>query len=132
MRRILCIRLSSGSVKDLAALTRLAEHCERYSPIVGWETVEAGVRDGPRSKVQSPKLDANFGPWTSDFGLWLDITGIGVLFGGEEALARAVIADLAGLGYEGRVGIADTIGAAWAAAQLRIADCGLRNSKRET
>ena len=116
LRRILCIRLHAGSVKDLAALARLAEHCERYSPIVGWETVEGG--EGPKSKVQGPKSDANFGPWTSDFGLWLDITGIGILFGGEEALAHALIADLAGLGYEVRVGIADTIGAAWAAAEL--------------
>jgi protein ImuB len=52
-----------------------------------------------------------------DFGLFLDITGIGVLFGGEEVLARAVIADLAGLGYEARLGIAGTVGAAWAASQ---------------
>ena len=64
-----------------------------------------------------------------DLGLLLDITGIGVLFGGEEALARAVLDDLAGLGYEARVGIAGTIGAAWAAAQSRIADCGSRNDE---
>jgi protein ImuB len=127
MRRILCIRLPPGSLKDFAALARLAEHCERYSPIVGWETVEGW--EGPKSKVQGPKLGSDFGPWTLDLGLLLDVTGIGILFGGEDALARAVIADLEGLGYEARVSIAGTIGAAWAAAQLQIADCGLRNDE---
>jgi protein ImuB len=125
-RRILCIHLLPGSVKDQDTLARLAEHCERYSPIVGWETVEGGA-DSPKSKVQTPKPGNDLGPWTSDFGLFLDVTGIGVLFGGEEALARTIIDDLTRLGYEARVGIARTIGAAWAAAQLRIADCGLRN-----
>jgi len=104
---------------DLAALTRLAERCERFSPIVGWETVQ-----GPKSKAQSLKSFADPGPWTLDFGpetgpdcLFLDVTGIGVLFGGEENLAAEVISDAAHLGYEVRVAVADTIGAAWAAAK---------------
>jgi hypothetical protein len=46
LRRILCIHLPPDSVKDAIALRRLAEHCERYSPIVGWETVESG--ESPR------------------------------------------------------------------------------------
>ena len=39
---------------DLAALASLAEHCERFSPLVGWRTVEGG----PRSKVPGPKSTA--------------------------------------------------------------------------
>jgi len=125
MRRILCIYLPPGSVKDLAALARLAEHCERYSPIVGWETVEAGARgqeSGVGRRVHESAADEMH---QISSHLFLDVTGIGVLFGGEEILARTVVADLTHLGYEARVGVADTIGAAWAAAQLRIADCGM-------
>src|SRR2546430_1789499 len=48
---------------DLAALACLAERCERFSPLVGWE------------KVESPGPDC----------LFFDVTAIGVLFGGEEA-----------------------------------------------
>jgi len=120
-----CLILPHDPAADLAALARLAEHCERFSPIVGWQTVQ-GPRSGhPRSgSIQSPKSSADLGPWTLDFGLspgpdclFLDITGIGVLFGGEENLAQELIADLARLGYEARVVLADTIGAAWASAK---------------
>ena len=72
---------------DLAALARLAEHCERYSPLVGWETVEGGRR----SEVGSQK-SASWGLPGPDC-LFLDVTGIGVLFGGEETLARAAVVD---------------------------------------
>src|SRR6185369_15613803 len=102
---------------DLAELARLAERCERFSPIVGWETAE-----GLKSKVQSPKSSTYLGPRTLNFGLlgpdclFLDVTGIGVLFGGEERLAEAVVADFDEQGYEARVAVAETIGAAWAVA----------------
>src|SRR5687768_3860521 len=101
---------------DLAELARLAEHCERFSPLVGWETVEGNPRSkvqGPKSKVPSP---SDLGPGTVDFGLFLDITCIGVLFGGEEQLAREAVTDLARMGYTAQAAVADTIGAAWAAA----------------
>src|SRR5262245_57307247 len=93
-RRILCIHLPPDSVKDQDALARLAEHCERYSPIVGWETVESGVgsqesgvgrRVGPASGASAgPPNQAEGGPAAAaalshptDFGFWLDVTGIG-------------------------------------------------------
>jgi protein ImuB len=103
---------------DLAELARLAEHCERFSPLVGWETVEGKVQSSKRerSKVRGQKSAT----WNLEFGTWnalfLDITGIGVLFGGEEQLAREALADLARFGYTARAAVADTIGAAWAAA----------------
>jgi protein ImuB len=98
---------------DLAELARLAEHCERFSPLVGWETTEAR---GQRSEVRgqnSPTLNFEPGTWNS---LFLDVTGIGILFGGEDRLAEEVVADMARLGYIARVAIAGTIGAAWARA----------------
>jgi protein ImuB len=91
-----CQVILHNPAADLAALARLADRCERFSPIVGWKTIDAS-------------------PAEPDF-LFLDITGVAVLFGGEEALAREVVCDLTGLGYAVRVAVADTIGAAWARA----------------
>src|SRR5262245_16338157 len=97
-----CLILPHDPAADLAELARLAEHCERFSPIVGWRTAE-GVRNAePGARSAGPDC------------LFLDVTGIGVLFGGEEKLGREVVAELARLGYEGRVAVADTIGAGWA------------------
>ncbi len=110
-----CLILPHDPAADLAELARLAEHCERFSPLVGWKV------QGPKSKAQSQKTSYDLGPGTLDFGpqtgpdcLFFDVTGIGLLFGGEEILAREAINDLVHQGYEARVAIADTIGAAWA------------------
>ncbi len=110
-----CLIWPHDAAADLAELARLAEHCERFSPIVGWSTVE-----GRKSKVES-QISSNLRPSTFDFGpktwpdcLFLDVTGIGVLFGGEEKLGREVVAELKGVGYAARVAITDTVGAAWA------------------
>ena len=58
--------------------------------------------------------------------LFLDITGIGVLFGGEEQLARELSADLARFGYTGQMAVADTVGAAWAAARQEFQVSGFK------
>jgi protein ImuB len=94
---------SSGSAgvdrsADVAALKRLARWCRRYSPIVGLN----GSNDLP----DAAEPDA----------LFLDVTGCAHLFGGEEALARQALRDMANLKLTARVAIADTIGAAWAVA----------------
>lgn len=81
---------------DLAALAKLAEQCEQFSPLVGWKTVN--------------------GPELVPGHLFLDVTGTSVLFGGEAELTRAAIGELARLGYRARAAIADTCGAAWAQA----------------
>jgi protein ImuB len=122
---------------DLAALAGLAEHCERFSPLVGWETAEPEVK-GQRSEVRNGRPEL-LGPDC----LFLDITGIGVLFGGEEQLARELAADLAHLGYQGHIGVADSVGAAWAAAheeqesqvsgfRFQVVDASIWNLKLET
>src|SRR5262245_47821750 len=106
------------AVADLAALARLAEHCERFSPIVGWRTVEGSKFGHLRSRsIQSSKSDddASTGNSIGPDGLFLDVTGIGILFGGEEHLSRAVVNDMAEQGYECLVAIGDTIGMTWAA-----------------
>jgi protein ImuB len=87
-------RLATALAKpaeDAAALRRLAEWCSRYSP---W-TAPDGV-DGVR----------------------IEITGSTHLWGGEEALAADLTARIGRKGVAGRVGIADTLGAAWAIARF--------------
>jgi len=78
---------------DREALEKLAERCERFSPTVG---VEPGER---------PE------------GLLLDIGRVAELFGGEADLAAQLAGDFARRGLAVRLGVADTIGAAWAAAR---------------
>ena len=79
---------------DRQALEALAAGCQQFSPLVGCERV-----DTPES-------------------LFFDVTGLGPLFGGEEALARRIVAWFRGRELEIRLAIADTLGAAWALAHF--------------
>jgi protein ImuB len=76
---------------EAAGLVALAEWCRRWSP---W-TAPEGTR-----------------------GLWLDVSGCAHLFGGEAALLDDMLARVGALGLSGRGGLADTPGAAWAAARF--------------
>lgn len=77
---------------DEAFLSSLADGCERYTPLVAFDS---------------------FG------GLMLDITGCAHLFGGEQALCRDVVFHLSRQGITAHVSVADTVGAAWAIVQHR-------------
>jgi len=79
---------------DREALTKLAEWCERFSPVVGLD--------------QTDEPDC----------LLMDISGLAKLFGGEEALACTVAKAFNERGFEVRTAIADTIGAARAVARF--------------
>ena len=122
-----CVIQPHDPAADLAALARLAEHCERFSPLVGWQTVEGSKaatngRGGQGSGVGG--RESGVGPDC----LFLDVRGIGVLFGGEEALAREVVAETSRLGYEARVAIAETIGAAWAGTRVQGSGFGVQEN----
>ena len=80
---------------DAAALARLADWCSRYTPLVAIDGAD---------------------------GLWLDITGCAHLFGGERALMSDLRHRLAGFGHDARAAVADSPGAAWAAARFREAE----------
>jgi protein ImuB len=84
------------------ALERLCDWAQRFSPWVAYEALpgENGPCDGGAA------------------GLWLDITGCAHLFGGEEALLDALLSRLSERGLTARAGLADTPGAAWAAARF--------------
>jgi protein ImuB len=79
---------------DRLALEELAEWCGCFSPTVGLDEAEE-----PES-------------------LLLDVTGLGPLFGGEQALARQIVQKFQQRNLTARVAIADTLGAAWAMAHF--------------
>lgn len=61
-----------------------------------------------------------FSPWVAEEapdGLIVDLTGCAHLFGGEETLLHVIEADCADMGLTVCMGIADTLGAAWALAR---------------
>ena len=92
---------------DTAALNRLAQWCARYTPWSAPENVEEEI---------------NFDYAMPGSGVWLDITGCAHLMGGEDTLARDLVDRLARAGYHARTAIADTPGAAWAAARFASTD----------
>ena len=90
---------------DRAALDALAVAlARRWSPCVS-------VSDAPPAAIGG---EAGGG----EAGLFIDLTGVAHLHGGEEAMARRIVRLLARLGIAARVGIADTPAAAWAVARF--------------
>ncbi|HEX2655531.1 MAG TPA: DNA polymerase Y family protein [Xanthobacteraceae bacterium] len=75
---------------DRHLLERIADWCDRYTPLVGLDQTD---------------------------GLALDITGCAHLFGGEVALCRDLVRRLVLKGITARLAIADTFGGAWAMAR---------------
>ncbi len=68
-----------------------------------------------------------FSPWVATEppdGLALDMTGCAHLFGGEAGLVAAIETGAADLGLGPRIGVADTLGAAWALARYAAGPAG--------
>lgn len=68
-----------------------------------------------------------FTPWVAEEppnALVLDITGCAHLFGGEVGLAERIERDLTTMGMTLRLGVADTVGAAWALARFSGGQAG--------
>jgi protein ImuB len=89
--------------RDRAALLRLARWCGRYGP-----NRHADGEDG----------------------LWIEVTGVAHLYGGEVRLLENLCGKLAGFGLAARAGLADTLGAAHAFARFGAA--GVRPSGSDT
>jgi protein ImuB len=109
---------------DHEALQALAVACQRFSPLVTVEETEmVGCVAGPKSRRVS-RLPQDRQRTLHTFkeaeqqpdSLLLDITGCGPCFGGETALVRRARSWLAREGYQVRLAVADTFGAAWAMA----------------
>jgi protein ImuB len=81
---------NADSQADRALLEAVADWCDRYTPFVGLDPPD---------------------------GLLLDVSGCAHLFGGERILRDDIQALLARQGLRADVGLADTVGCAWAAAR---------------
>lgn len=95
---------------DAKALATLARWCGRYTP---WTAVESESAD--------PGYPQG-GDLGGGAGLWLDVSGCAHLFGGERALLHDLTDRLGGFGITAVAAVADTPGAAWAAARFRFAE----------
>jgi protein ImuB len=87
---------------DLKALGKLAQACERYTPWTAIDPLGGGLLTDMSGSA----------------GLWLDVTGCAHLFSGERALLKDIRDRCLQAGYLPRIGLADTPGAAWAAARF--------------
>ncbi len=87
------VAIDADETADAMTLDRIADWCDRYTPLVG---------------LDSPD------------GLFLDISGCAHLFGGEENLRRDLLRRLAMQGFHARAAIADTPGCAWAVARYGV------------
>ncbi len=92
--------IAADPAAEMEALARLVRWCGRWSP---WTAVEALGGDGGA-------------------GIWIDATGCAHLFGGEQSLLDDMVARLGKAGFAARAALADTPGAAWAAAHFGITD----------
>ncbi|MEM8868777.1 MAG: DNA polymerase Y family protein [Pseudomonadota bacterium] len=77
--------------EDAALLEQIGRWCDRYTPLVGLSGTD---------------------------GLMMDISGCAHLFGGEAEMIEMLRARLRGQGFNLRLGVADTIGAAWGLARF--------------
>lgn len=77
----------ANPLREQRSLTRLADWCDRYSPLIALDGAD---------------------------GLMLDITGCDHLFGGEAAMLAGLTTRVEGFGYSAAAAIAPTPGAAWA------------------
>lgn len=93
------LTLPARREEDRQALYTLSRWADRYAPWVAVETRPADLPD------------------IGDGGVWLNITGCAHLFGGEDAMLKQIENDVAHFGFDCRLGLADTAGAAWGVAR---------------
>lgn len=84
-------------------LTRIAEWCIRFTPVAA---------------VNLPD------------GIMLDATGCSHLWGGDEAYLKDIVQRLRNKGYDVKIAIADTVGAAWAVARFGRQNAIIDSSKQ--
>lgn len=95
--------------EDLRKLQDLAQHAYQFSPVVGLETF-----DSPSSSVLTNH------PSQQPSSLLLEMANTSDRWGGEARLANQLAEPYVAEGYWLQMGIADTIGAAWALAHYRL------------
>ena len=97
--------------------------------------IHSADRNGDAAALRSlaVALARRFSPSVAvegDDTLFIDLSGVAHLFGGEEAMAARLIRLLARIGHEARIAVADTPGAAWALAHFAPASASAALPRR--
>jgi protein ImuB len=94
--------------KSRRSLELLAQWCLRFSPIVSIDPIPLS------HTIERAGLKTDDAP----DGLLLEITGAGHLFGGEHLMLAEMATRLRRMGFDSRMAVAPTVGAAWAIARF--------------
>ncbi|SEJ82678.1 protein ImuB [Cribrihabitans marinus] len=125
----LAVVAEQANLQAITALNAAAEGAGLYvgQPVRDAHAMCAGLvtraRNAPAEAAFLTALRrwaGKFSPWVAEEppdGLVIDLSGCAHLFGGEAALVQVVADDCTDLGLTVRLGIADTLGAAWALAR---------------
>ena len=123
----------AGDVRQAQVLVSLSRDAEAAGLTRGQPLRDArAMCPDLDTRLENRQLDAafltvlrrwagKFSPWVSEQGadaLVIDLTGCAHLFGGEEGLLEVVEGDCTALGLSVQMGVADTVGAAWALARF--------------
>ncbi|MEW2914039.1 DNA polymerase Y family protein [Leisingera sp. JC11] len=118
-----------SNTQVISALNRAAsaEGLQAGQPLRDAHAMCAGLVVRPRNRAAEAAFLAalrrwagKFSPWVAEAGedgLTIDLTGCAHLFGSEAALMETAGQDCAEMGLSVRMGLADTLGAAWALAR---------------
>ncbi|KIC35847.1 Y-family DNA polymerase [Leisingera sp. ANG-M7] len=119
--------VSNTQVISALNLAASAEGLQAGQPLRDAHAMCAGLVVRPRNRAAEAAFLAalrrwagKFSPWVAEAGedgLTIDLTGCAHLFGSEAALMETVGQDCAEMGLSVRMGLADTLGAAWALAR---------------
>lgn len=138
------VSITVGNLVSLIALSAAASDAglRREMTLTDARTLCPGLVTRPSEPLREAAFLATLRRWAGQFSPWvaqeqagegtgalvLDISGCAHLFGGEEGLAARIESDLTRLGLTHRIGLADTVGAAWAIARYaRHAGAGHRS-----
>lgn len=110
--------------QDATVLEQLAQWCERFSPLVGFEHIAPFHTHLPDSHFsrQNRRTDC----------LYLEVTHLASYFGSEQQLARLIAEAFSERGYLVHIAVANTIGAAWAFAHFGLPQATVVTSPRDT
>ncbi|NSY40489.1 DNA polymerase Y family protein [Leisingera sp. ANG59] len=119
--------VSNTQVISALNMAASAEGLQAGQPLRDAHAMCAGLVVRPRSRAAEMAFLAalrrwagKFSPWVAEAGedgLTIDLTGCAHLFGSEAALMETAGQDCAEMGLSVRMGLADTLGAAWALAR---------------
>jgi protein ImuB len=138
--RPLAVIDSDGPTQTVSSLSQAgsAAGLQLGQPLRDAQAVCADLITRPRIAHQEAAFLGVLHRWAGKFSPWVgaeppdalvvDLTGCAHLFGGEDGLCEQVMTDCADLGLTVRLGLADTLGAAWALARYAGSNPGSHRS----